>query len=172
MLLYAAWLAAAHPDPAVRAEFRAKAVAAAERYYARLQRPDGSWRWEDAGETDFEEPFMVGLLLDGMIAVHRLTGDGAVASAIVRGVEHLHTQDFRSDSIRELPGMRWRGFYYANHCASCPWGDQQLAGGSDRNTVREVRQLNATVVHAYGYAYLLTHDPRFRAWGDDVFAAT
>ena len=85
MLLYAAWLAKAHPDPAVRAEFRQKALDGATQYYARLQYSDGSWRWSDAyAEAPtgmFMQAFMIGLLLDGMVATHRLTGDPRASKA-------------------------------------------------------------------------------------------
>lgn len=46
-LQYAAWLAVAHPDAAIRAAYLADVQAAATGYYGRLQQPDGSWRWDD-----------------------------------------------------------------------------------------------------------------------------
>jgi hypothetical protein len=60
---------------------------------------------------------------------------------------------------------------YGNSCQTgC--GRQTLDGGWDTNGIREVRQLNPTTLHAFGYAYALTQDPKFRQWGDEIFAAT
>lgn len=176
MLLYAAWLAKAHPDPAVRAEFLAKARDGAVNYYARLQQPDGSWRWNDdliAGSM--MQPFMVGLLLDGLVAVHRLTGDAAVGNAVVRSVDNLYTDTYRKDQlVPGLSGVTWRGLWYTIYGTGCltGCGTTALVGGNDTNSLREVRQLNSTIVHAFGYAYTITRDPKYRTMGDEVFAAT
>lgn len=178
MLLYAAWLAKAHPDAAVRAEFRQKALAAATTYYARLQKPDGSWRWTDPDANvsgELMQPFMVGLLLDGMVATHRLTGDATVLTAITRSVENLYTVGYRgNEPVTQKPGATWRGMWYTVYGATCQTGcgRKTLDGGWDTNGIREVRQLNPVILHAFGYAYAVTQDPRFRQWGDEVFAAT
>jgi|GEM_PF-3576514 len=176
MLLYAAWLAQVHPSPTVRAEFRQKALDGAVRYYARLQYSDGSWRWVDntAGTPGgyFMQPFMVGLLLDGMVAVHRMTGDPMVLSAIEKSVTHLYTKAFRAtEPVTGVTGTRWRSFWYflyGNNCASgC--GQRTIV---DLNTIREERQLNPLVLNAFGYAYAKTGNDQYRLWGDDIFAAT
>jgi hypothetical protein len=61
-------------------------------------------------------------------------------------------------------------FLYGNTCQSgC--GRTVLDGG-DRNGIREARQLNPLLLHAFGYAYFITHDVRYRQWGDEIFAAT
>ncbi len=173
MLLYAAWLAKAHPDPLVRAEFLAKAQNAAANYYARLQYPDGSWRWvDDLVVGTFMQPFMVGLLLDGMIAVHRLTSDAQVKNAIVKSVENLYAAAYRgTQPVPGLPGVSWRGMWYTVHETACPAGCGATAI-VDQNTVREVRQLNPLIVQAFGYAFLITGDPKYRQWGDEIFSAT
>ena len=179
MLLYAAWLAKAHPDPTVRAEFRQKAIDGAVKYYARLQYSDGSWRWQDdtpgAPAGYFMQPLMVGLLLDGMVAVHRISGDPAVLTAITRSVENIFTMAYRKDElVTGLNGIKWRGmwyFVYGNTCATgC--GTTTLGGGWDTNTIRDARQMNPLLLHAFGYAYHVTRDPRYLQWGDEVFAAT
>jgi len=178
MLLYAAWVAKAHPDASVRAEFEQKVTDAAVRYYARLQFPDGSWRWSDASagvSGEFMQPFMVGLLLDGMVAAHRLSGDSRILTAITKSVENLYAVGYRgAEPVAQKPGVAWRGmwyFVYGNTCqAGC--GRRTLDGGWDTNGIREVRELSPLVLQAFGYAYALTNDARFRQWGDEIFAAT
>ncbi|MCL4864797.1 MAG: hypothetical protein KJZ47_02810 [Gemmatimonadales bacterium] len=178
MLLYAAWLAKVHPDPVVRAEFRQKALDGATLYYARLQYPDGSWRWTDPSASVsgyLMQPFMVGLLLDGMVATHRLTGDPRILTAITRSVENLYTMGYRgNEPVSQLAGATWRGMWYTVYGATCQsgCGRTTLDGGWDTNGIREVRQLNPVIIHAFGYAYAMTQDVRYRQWGDELFAAT
>ena len=179
-LLYTAWLAQVHPDSAVRADLRHKALRAGRDYYARLQREDGSWRWKDSEGTPgfFMQPFMVGLLLEGLIETHEVTGDTAVARAILKSVENLYTVGYRKDEpvqpADKAKGAAWRGmwyFVYGDQCQSgC--GNTRLNGGWDTNTIRSVRQMNATVVHAFGYAYVISGEAKYRTMGDEVFAAT
>jgi hypothetical protein len=178
MLLYAALLGKVHPDPAVRAEFTQKALDAATLYYVRLQYPDGSWRWidVDAQTTGYQmQPFMVGLMLDGMVATHRLTGDPRILTAITKSVENLYTDGYRgNEPVSQKPGATWRGMWYTLYGATCQagCGRKTLDGGWDTNGIREVRELNPLVLHAFGYAYAMTQDPKFRQWGDEIFAAT
>jgi hypothetical protein len=175
MLLYAAWLAKVSPDPAIRAEFTTKARNAAIQYYARLQYSDGSWRWLDSyAIPGYEyEPFMVGLLLDGMVATHRLTGDQQILNAITNSVVNLYSVAYRKDEL--VPGMsvKWRGMWYYYYGTTCLSGCGRTAlTGTDTNGIREVRQLNPSLIHAFGYAYTTTRDDRYRQWGDEIFAAT
>jgi hypothetical protein len=170
MLLYTAWLAHVHPDPAVRDELTAMALAAARDYYARLQADDGGWYWVDGSEP-WEQPFMVGLLLEGMIATHQLTGDDAVRQAILRSVDHLWT-GYRTDTVPELPEVQWRSVPYFVFPDGRWQGETNLEGGWDTNTIREGRQRNSLILHAFGYAYRLTKDEKYRQWGDALFSAT
>jgi hypothetical protein len=147
MLLYAALLGKVHPDPAVRAEFTQKALDAATLYYVRLQYPDGSWRWidVDAQTTGYQmQPFMVGLMLDGMVATHRLTGDPRILTAITKSVENLYTDGYRgNEPVSQKPGATWRGMWYTLYGATCQagCGRKTLDGGWDTNGIREVREL-------------------------------
>jgi hypothetical protein len=183
MLLYGAMLARVHPDPAVQAEFTAKVRAAGVNYYAANQYPDGSWRWDDSYQSTmtgkFMQPFMVGLLLEGMVAAHIVTGEPAILSAITKSVENIYAVAYRKDeAVPERPDVSWRGmwyFMYGNECnpATAPkCGTSNLAGGWDTNSIRGVRQMNPHLIHAFGYAYAKTGDPRYRNWGDEIFAAT
>ena len=181
-LLHAAWLAQTHPDPAVRAEMQAAALAAATQYYVRLQRADGSWRWVDvddppkslpAGEA-FENPFHVGVLLEGMIATHRVTGDARILAAITTSCGHLYRDAYRKDElVSELSdGTRWRGMWTYLGETTGGVGTTTLRGGTDTSSIREVREISAPCVHAWGYAYAQTGDITYRDQGDEVAAAT
>jgi hypothetical protein len=217
-LLFTAQLALTHPDSAVRAEMKDLALRGARDYYARLQFPDGGWYWSDAAadvrimrsDSTFylhSQPFMVGLLLDGMIEAHRATGDSAIARSILRATEWL-AEVYRTDLVMaydtaaKLPTdtpwlyqgqqVGWRGHWYfvfepgtvLPHeplTASDPvidrgrvvQGSTKLGGTTawDTNAIRSVRQMVPEVVHAFGYAYQLTRDPKYREWGDEQFAA-
>lgn len=173
MMLFAANLARVHPDQKVRAEFRQKALNAAVNYYARLQAPDGGFYFELDNLNNTTQPFQVGLLVEGLIAIHRLTGDERVKKAILKSTEHQYLRCFN------LRG--WRGMYYfvggktKDKGESCEKGCGAAANSfppSDIGLVSEVRQLNGTAIHQFGYAYLISNDPKFRKWGDDVFDAT
>jgi hypothetical protein len=174
MLLHAANLARVHPDQSVRAEFKTKVQNAAVNYYARVQRPDGSWRWGAEGSWIGEamQPFHVGLLLEGMIAVHRLTGDERVKASIIKGAEAIYQLGYNPRS--------WRATYYQvggkwADGTDCERGCGAAAGSyppADRGQVAEARQLSTTSIHALGYAYLLSKDAKFKKWGDEMFDAT
>ena len=191
MLLHGiAMLAKAHPDPAVRAEFEDKALRAARDYYARLQHEDGSWRWNPGREADgtqhvnAAQPFMIGLLLEGMIAVHQLTGDARVRDAIVRGTEAIYRDMYDRSEVGHglLPGVRVRGVYYFAYGDACDparaagrcGNNFDPAGGRGKaaNKLKAIRIRNSLVIHAFGYSYRITGDDRFRQWGDDLFSAT
>lgn len=175
-LMYTTWLAKVHPDAAVRSEMRQKALDAATRYFVRLQEPNGAWYWTDPivkeGKEKFAQPFMVGLLLEALTYVHQLTGDASVGNAIPKAITWLHAYYRINDPVVEKPGVFWRNHPYF------VWPDgtwnsaMSLPGGWDTNTLREARQANSTLLHAYGYAYKITGDAKYRDWGDEVFAAT
>lgn len=193
-LMHLCWLAVAHPDEAVRAEMRANADAAVHQYFLRLEAqgytgPDGGtaqggfW-WTDSlvrdGQSLFAQPFMVGLLLEAFIYYHQLTQDTEVAALIPRTVEWLHGY-YRVDepvvtdhapTKPEVEGVSWRNHPYLIFPDGTWSSATSLPGGWDTNTIREARQANSDLCAAYGYAYRLTGDVRFREWGDEVFAAT
>ncbi|HKU77039.1 MAG TPA: hypothetical protein VJR02_24220 [Pyrinomonadaceae bacterium] len=173
MILFAANLARVHPDPKVRAEFRQKALNAAVNYYARLQAPDGGFYFELDTLDKTTQPFQVGLLAEGLIAVHRLTGDETVKKAILKSAEHQYLRCFNAQG--------WRGMYYfiggktKDKGESCENGCGAAANRfppADAGLVSEVRQLNGTAIHQFGYAYLISKDPKYRKWGDDIFDAS
>lgn len=173
MLLHAANLARVHPNATVRQEFTEKVLNAAVNYYGRLQRTDGSWRWsDDAWIGDAMQPFHVGLLLEGMIAVHRLTGDTRVRASIIKGAEAIYLVGYNANG--------WRGSYYqvggswadGTNCANGCGAAALPFPPADKSLIQEARQLNSTSIHALGYAYFLTGDAKFKQWGDEMFDST
>jgi hypothetical protein len=171
MLLYGAWLGRVHPDNTVRQEFRSKTLTAARDYYARLQQSNGAWYWQDGSNT-WEQPFMVGLLLEGLIAVHRQSSDPTVRNAILASVEN-HWKFYRKDqTVPERPDARWRAVPYFIFTDGQISAETSLPGGWDTNAIREGRQRNTLLVHALGYAYHITKDVKYRQWGDEIFAST
>lgn len=174
MLLYAANLAAVHPDPAVRSEFTTKALYGAVNYYARLQQTDGSFRWNDDGFpfTGTEQPFMVGILNEALMQVYKLTGNLTVKNAIIKSADHEYNHSYNRN---------WRGMYYFIHGTignppiPCETGCGTASNPyppSDTSQISDVRQLNATAIHQFGCAFILSGDAKFKTWGDEVFDAT
>jgi hypothetical protein len=119
---------------------------------------------------------MVGMLMEGLIATHQLTNDATVRASILKGVDHLYERGYRTDRFNAYGGGKWRGmwyFVYGRDCATPrpgPCGEGEPMDYPDK--IREVRQLNPLTLHAFGYAYKITGDAKYRTWGDEIFAAT
>ncbi|HUQ90186.1 MAG TPA: hypothetical protein VM120_00815 [Bryobacteraceae bacterium] len=164
MLLFGAYLAQLHPSEAIRQEFRSKIEDMAVNYFVRLQFPDGSWRHTDEGYWTglAEQPFHTGLLLEALIATYQITENPAILVSILRSCDHL------TAIYRPAPA---RGQWYNIYDDACPNGcgaDTSSDGGS----IREVRALNNTIIHAYGFAWMMTGLDQYRRQGDELFAAT
>ena len=204
-LHYAAWLAKALPDSfplqaggteingaALRAQYQADVEAIAVNYYGRLQFADGSWRWDDPDYVDEDggllkgimQPFMIGLLLNSLIEVHRLSTNSGVRASIqnqiTRACHHLYEGGpYRKDEqvVGLAPGIRWRSFWYFYHGGTTVNPTKYENGGGSYTTadqdwiVKSERQGISTIFSAYGYAYLLTGDPIYKTMGDDLFEA-
>lgn len=166
MLYYAALLAKTHPDPNVRSAYLAKATDISIHYFGRLQLADGSWRWlEELWKGHGEQPFHVGLLLEGLIATHRLTHNPEILQIIKKSVDHL---------IAIQQPAPCRSPVYAIYNDDGPWG-LVCRTSKDRPTVDEIldsRAGNNTIVHALGYLWVMTGNQVYRQVGDDMFAAT
>ena len=159
-------------------------------FFGRLQKPDGSWRWDaDVGPAptdkhrNTEQPFMIGLYLESAILLHQLTTKPSVKvnlrDQLVRACRHLFRDTYRSSEIvKDMPQYRWRAVWYF-------WGGGNLAnprayerGAGDRvtngdpNVISGARQLNSTIHHVFGYAYVITGDREFLKMGDDMFGAS
>jgi hypothetical protein len=169
------WLAQVHPDAAVRAEMRDMALRAARDYYARLQQADGGWYWDidDGRGHTTAQPFMVGMLMEALIDVHRLTGDAAVGQAIVRGVDWMWDKGYEQQATTNMPNVRWRAMkYFVYNDGRVSTRTTAAAYGMQDGAIRDARQLNAVTIHAFGYAHQLTGDAKYRTQGDEIFAAT
>jgi hypothetical protein len=173
-----------------RAALLADAEDVAVNFFGRLQKPDGSWRWDaDVGSAptdkhrNTEQPFMVGLYLESAILLHQLTTNPRVKAnlrdQIIRSCGHLYRDAYRDkEVVTDMPEYRWRGMWYfwgggnvANPRAyERGWGDRSTNG--DANVIRGVRHLNSTIHHAFGYAYLITGDKSFLQMGDEIFGAS
>jgi len=167
-LLYLAQIAAVHPDAAIRAEFRERALLAGQ-WFTRTQSADGAWYYqtEHTVETGskYTQPFQMGFLLEALIATHQLTGDPAIAGSILKAVDWLYRDGFYA-------AYPWEAMHY-----SVP-EDLALRDGSAPGPVEKenatwgYRHLNAPVIHAFGYAYKISGEAKYRTQGDHLFEAT
>jgi hypothetical protein len=168
-----------------RAALLADAEDIAVNFFARLQKPDGSWRWNirDEQAVNTEQPFMVGLYLESAILLHQLTSDARVKASlreqITRACQHLYRDTYRgSEVVKDMPRYRWRGLWYF-------WGGGTVANprayerGEGRRVIqgelgliRGIRHLNSTIHHAFGYAYVITGDSNYLKMGDEIFGAS
>ena len=179
---------------AKRATYLSQAEDTAVNFFGRLQRADGSWRWDvDDGpdptsqNRNVEQPFMVGLYLESVVLLHQLTANANVKTNLVnqltRAVRHLYNDAYeKNDPVTNLPPYKWRSFFYywgggtvAEPNKYSPPSPKTMACGlancgDDSVAVR--RHLNSTIHHAFGYAYFITGDPTYKEMGDDVFDAS
>jgi hypothetical protein len=160
-------------------------------FFGRLQRADGSWRWnvEESSSNpaqqfrDVEQPFMVGLYLESVVLLHQLTPNprikATLANQLTRSLRHLYLDAFETNHrVTDLPQYRWRSMVYywgggtvANPTEFSPPAPKTTAN-ADPDPIRAARHLNSTLHHAFGYAYYVTGDEAFRRMGDDVFEAS
>ena len=170
-----------------RAGFLRDASNAAVNFFGRLQRADGSWRWdvEGMGLVKIEQPFMVGIYLESVVALDRVATDptvkAALKSQLEKSVRHLYNQAYRgSETVTDLQRYRWRGMWYfwGGGTTADPTayergvGYGEMVSGGDPGMIRQVRHLNSTVHHAFGYAYALTKNEEYLRMGDEVFDAS
>lgn len=177
----------ANDGPTKRAAYLAKAEDTAVNFFGRLQRPDGSWRWDvdltpdpSSQMRDVEQPFMVGLYLESLILVHQLSTSPSTRAALVnqltKAVRHLYNDTYqRTQVVTDMPQYRWRGTDYfwgggvvSNPTYYSPPPPLTTANG-DTSTIRQARHLQSTIPHAFGYAYFVTGDPIYKTMGDEVF---
>ena len=205
VLLHAAWVAKVLPDSyplqaggtgngvAVRQQLTADIQKWVRDYWRRLQvkgtgtTKDGAWPWSDETLRGITVPFHVGILLEGLIAVHRLTGQQEAKDAILASVTNLRTACWDPRPVTTFselrngdPNIKARWHSYNCHGGDVtnptryeawPGNPADLSSGWP-NGVKEAREINSTIMHAYGYAYFISGDPKFKEWGDDVFSAS
>lgn len=192
-LHYAVLQAAVNPDATIRAQFLADAENIAVNYYGRLQQSDGSWRWDDPDYVDpdggqvrgITQPFMVGLLLNALVELHRLTTNTTVKASIqtqlTKACVQLYTAPFRRTEPTGLPGVNWRSFWYFYYGGTTV-NPTKYANGGGSYVNADITKLGTWVISnerqsigplfdVYAYAYLITGDPKYKTMGDDLVDA-
>jgi hypothetical protein len=171
---------------AKRADLRGRVEDVAVNYYARLQKPDGSWRWTSSEDNTFETMYVfhMGMFVEGLITVHEVSNNPVVKSVVQAMITRLAAHLYNDGVYREnepIVGtdVKWRSLWYFYHGGTNQGTrrEYETGGGSwtgplpYSDMIRENRQLNCLVVHMYGYAYKISGDQRFREWGDEMFAS-
>jgi hypothetical protein len=146
-----------------RAKYLADAELVAVNYFGRLQNPDGAWlsnMWVEPYLRGYEQPFMVGVYLEAAVALHGLTANPVVKEGlrtqIVRAVEHLYRDCYvveQTEGLTTIP--RATLYFYPRELVQDP-------SASDRH-------LTTALIHAFGYAYKITGDVKFKEWGDELW---
>lgn len=201
MLQYAAWLSFCLPDSyplqaggtatngaQVRAQLLADVEAVVVSYHGRLQKSDGSWRWDDVDVRDPDggtlvgimQPFMVGLLLCALCDVHRLTTNTTVQAniqnQILKACRHLYSDGpyRKDDPVPYDPTKRWRTFWYLYHGGTTVDPTKFESGGwgypgTSITDVQDGRQAIGPVIATYAYAYKLSGDTFYRDAGNELW---
>jgi hypothetical protein len=176
---------------AKRAQLLADTGEAAVSFFGRLQRADGSWRWDaelapDAGNQfrSVEQPFMVGLYMESAVLLHQLTAEQRVKASlegqITRAARHIYRDAYEgTHPVTDMPGYRWRGMFYFYGGGTLlepalyePPKPRTAAGADGLWSIKAARALNATLHHMFGYAFVVSGDAEFLRMGDDVFGAS
>lgn len=176
-LKHVAQMSVAHPDSETRDELAFKALDAAVNYYVRLQDADGGWYWDPDNDAEApqttNQPFEVGMLLDGLIDVHRNTGNADVLDSIVAANGFLWDKGYEQSPVTNLEGVNWRAMrYFVYKGEELSIRDSALRYGIEDGAMRDERQLNPLCIPGFGYAYHVTGDPVHKTRGDEIFAAT
>lgn len=174
---------------AKRATYLSQVEDVAVNFFGRLQRPDGSWRWDANTSPDpndqfrnVEQPFMSGLYLESVTLLHQLTSrreiKAKLAEQLTRSVTHLYRDAYERSVVSDSPKQRWRAVVYF-------WGGGTVARPSLYNPpsprrelknqeggVPGARHLNSTIHHAFGYAYHVTGESKYKEMGDEIFDAS
>jgi hypothetical protein len=168
-------------------------ISGADSYFGRLQLSNGAWKWDlDNGSlVNLEQPFMVGIYLEGAILLHQLSSDSSVKADIVtqltKSVTHLYNDGYRTETVADMPQYQWRGTWYftrggppadPNRCNSAPGvtgcsgdvekGKPNTTGGFI-NIISGERNLQGMISHSFGYLYKVTGNAQYKSWGDELF---
>jgi hypothetical protein len=192
-LHYAVLQAAVNPDATLRTQFLADAENIVVNYYGRLQQADGSWCWDDPDFVDPDggqvrgvtQPFMIGLLLNAEVELHRLTTNATVKASIqsqlTKACVQLYTATYRRTEPTGLPNVNWRSFWYfyyggttINPTKYATGGGSYVAADMAANgswIIANERQSISTIFDVYAYAYLITGDAKYKAMGDELVDA-
>lgn len=165
----------------LRAQFLSDVESIVVNYYAGLQFPDGSWRWDDVDVKDPEDGgylkgitqgFHVGLLLMALVDLHQVTQNPlvkeTVKNMILKGCRYLYSGGpYRKDDPTPYDRTkRWRCFWYlygggtSVNPTKFERGGWSLPG-INADEISDARQGNGTVVAAFAYAYKISGDGYF-----------
>jgi hypothetical protein len=186
MLKYAALLAIAHPDAATRATWAQRSTDGAVQYFARLQHKGteydgsskGAWVWDSQGEYNnyqhWTQPWMMGLVLEGLVEVHKRTGSATVLQSILDALDCLWGVCYNTGAVSDYPSSNWRAVYYGVSwdTGSPVYWPMNPCGGDFPYCIENNRAANCLGVHAFGYAYRVTGNAMWLARGDEMFASS
>jgi len=200
-LRYAAWLSQLLPDSfptqaggrtdgaQLRAAYLKAVESAAVDYFGRNQRADGAYVWNDNWPDDdgtlqgVMQPFIVGLLLQSLCVVHRVTTNPAVKenvkNQICNGCRHLYSNGpYIKDQIEQNSGKRIRGFHYFYHGGNTvnptkyEQGDIRFPWtATEAWWLPSTRQAISTILGPFGYAYKISGDEFFKSAGNEMYDA-
>ena len=187
----AAWLAKAHPDATVRAQYLADIESVSVNYFGRLQQADGSWRWgtavdefvdDDGGTlTGVMQPFMVGLLLAALVDVHRITTNETVKTSIqnqiTKACRHLYSDGPYLKQLVPSLNVPLGGFAYFFHGGTSVNPTRYEKGNyptawdtTNISDVQNARQATGPIIAAYGYAFKITGNLEYKKMGDELWS--
>lgn len=172
------------------AQLRARLLADVEditlNYFGKLQYPDGSWRWDDWYSTGDDgsllkgimQPFMVGMLTRPYCDLYEITTNPAVKESIKKQISnacrHLYSGGPFTRGLATHFGVEVGGFHYFYH------------GGTELNPARyekgdfpfdttvdwhvpSARQLMATCIGSFPFAYRISGDEFFKTAGNELW---
>ena len=203
MLLYAAWLSRELPNTFVlqdggsvregatlRALYKSDCEVIATQYFSRLQHADGSWRWDDTDSRQDDggtlvgitQPFIVGFILQALIAVHQVSDSETVKTDIRRQLSKACANLYLDGPFSRLfiPALNTQldGFHYFYYGGTTVKITRYAAGDLpadpstyNRDTVQNARQAIATIVAAFGYLFKITGNAFFKTAGDRLWEA-
>lgn len=147
-----------------RARYLADVEQIAVQYFGRLQNTDGGWRWNlwvPPYTKNMEQPFMLGIYLESVVRLHQLTTNSTVktslASQLTRACEHLFRDTYIPTVVSGYTSIPRVTLYFWPLALNAT--DYQA---SDRH-------LTTSQLHAFGYAFKITGDPKYKTWGDELW---
>lgn len=151
-------------------------------YYERLQHADGGFYWdqEDAEHNIGAVTFQWGYVMEAMIVLHKAIRDTPAYATTTTAIENIltalvdctWTRAWRPEAVPDMSPLFWRGLWYQVYRvdeAKSPSGSGVTGG--DPFKINDMRQFACMVVHAFGYVYHLTSDPKYLTQGDEIFSA-
>ncbi len=172
--------------------------------HERLQFDDGSWRWDvpnwpHGALKGISQPFMVGIMLEGLVALHRLTPDCAkrarMEAVMKKALDHLDSVYLKDAAVIPKPnsgvptGFKWRAAPYFSRGGPVSDLDKFHVGPPDRlvmndghnvsnethtltsgdGSVRGARWQQPFWLYPAGYYYSVTGDTTYKARADEYF---